>query len=203
VPPDAGEESGALDASVDAPPPIQVPVSRAWTTINGALFTTNGEGTVITGFTDPFTHPILVPSPSPIVPAPDFTVTATIYAPHECEFGLLTRMVGANTAVGLGAEFAQQSIPFLGKFAAASNYNPTPGPEGAAYTFVVGSRYVIKLTAAGTSVRGKLWKLPDPEPTSWLGPIEADSSTATGIGFYVYPIGQYDARIEDVEITVP
>jgi hypothetical protein len=166
---------------------------------------TTDAGTTITNYST-YSHPIIVPSPQPSVPAADFTVVARIYLPHPCEFGILTRVsADGASGVGLGSEVGADETPFLGAFRLTNGYSPTVDARGPLVPLIAEASYTIKLRAIGTQVWGKSWKLPDDEPTNWIGPIDAPNATDTGVGFYVYPAPTviYDARIDDMWITVP
>ncbi|MBX3224094.1 MAG: hypothetical protein KF795_26500 [Labilithrix sp.] len=184
-----------VDAGTDAA--ITILVGTDWASPNGATWIVDG-GTVITAFTA--THPVIVPRVQPAIPSEDYTATATVRAPNDGEFGLLTRVQADGSAVLIGSKFGAEFRPFMGSFS-PPDWNPSDDGRGPTYTFVAGSRYKLKLRAIANQVSGKMWVATEPEPATFQLVVTSPWSTGRGVGFYTY--GAIGAVLEDLEITVP
>ncbi len=82
----------------------------------------------------------------------------------------------------------------------STNWNPSLGASGPAYTFTPSARYRFQISVSDKEVRAKLWESTQPEPATqiiWLSPY----ATGRGVGFYTY--GVVDAVLESMFVTVP
>jgi hypothetical protein len=200
---DADAPVSAVDAGTDAEPGslIVIEVSKLFTTLNGATFTTTSAGTTITAYDAGATHPVIVPTPQPTIPAEDFTVLATVKAPTNGEFGILTRVQSSGAAVVFGSKFGNVNQPFLGTFG-PPDWNPTDGPRALAYSYTPNARYNFKVHASSNKITAKMWDAATPEPADSSAAVLAGPyTTGRGIGFYTYDIN--GAVLESMRVTVP
>jgi len=185
--PDAGEDAT-----------LTITIGARWTTPNGARWQVDGGATTIIGFDA--THPIIVPAPQPQIPSDDYTVTATVLAPGNGEFGILARIQPSDgSAVLFSSKYGADNFPWLGTFG-PPEWNPTRLANGASYTFTP-TRYRLWLNVQGNVARGKLWEASKPEPTVQVT-AEIPWTTGRGVGFYTYGTGA-GAVLEKLEVTVP
>lgn len=192
-----------IDAGADAEPGslIVIEVSKLFATLNGATFMTTSAGTTITAYDAGATHPVIVPTPQPTIPAEDFTVLATVKAPTNGEFGVLTRLQPSGAAVVFGSKFGNVNQPFLGTFG-PPDWNPTDGPRALAYSYTPNARYHFKVRASSNKITAKMWDATTPEPAeSSAATLASQYTTGRGIGFYTYDIN--GAVLESMRVTVP
>ena len=191
-------EAGAGDAEAGV---LQIAVSKQFITLNGATFATTDAGTTITAYDAGATHPVIVPLPQPSIPSEDFTVLATVFAPNDGEFGILTRVQPDGRAVVFGSKYGTQYQPFLGTFG-PPDWNPTDNANGLAYTYTLGARYKFKVRAVANQISAKMWDATTPEPAeSGAANLAGPYTTGRGIGFYTYAIN--GAVLESMSVTVP
>ncbi len=192
-----------MDASNDdGSQVVTIPVSKTYTSPNGATFDYDGGGGHITGYTTA-THPALVPSPQPSIPSDTYTVAATIQAGQSGEFGILARIQADYSCALLGSKYGTATEPFLASVSSA-DWNPNMLANGASYTFTTGGKYKMKLHVDGVNAQGKMWLATAPEPdwqvqTTMTMPLPW--STGRGVGYYVY--NTYDTVLLDMTVTVP
>lgn len=194
-----------IDAESDAASPIRVGVTAgvaSWFSPNGASVVVDDAGTRIVAYTDPATHPVIVPATQPAIPAEDYTVWATVRATAEGEFGILARVQGNGASVLLSSRYGSELNPWVGDFGPATNWNPTRSGMGPAYTFVPNTRYRFWLRVRGRTVEGKMWDasqaMPNNPQVTWT---QSPFMTGKGVGYYTYGVAQ--ATLESLEITVP
>jgi hypothetical protein len=182
-------------------PPIKVD-TKTWFSPNGASVVIDDAGTRIVGYTDPNTHPIIVPANQPNIPSEDYTVHAVIRATAEGEFGILARIQGNGAAVLLSSRFGAELNPWVGDIGPATGWNPARSGMGPAYTFVPNTRYRFWLRVRGRTVEGKMWDalqaMPINPQATWT---QSPFMTGKGVGYYTYGIAQ--ATLESIEVTVP
>jgi hypothetical protein len=214
--PDASAPQGrdAGDVPIDAPVTVEdagadtgpgslivIEVSKLFTSLNGATFMTTSAGTTITAYDAGATHPVIVPTPQPTIPSEDFTVLATVKAPTNGEFGILTRVQASGAAVVFGSKFGNVNQPFLGTFG-PPDWNPTDGPRALAYSYTANARYSFKVQASSNKITAKMWNAATPEPADSAAAVLAGPyTTGRGIGFYTYDIN--GAVLESMRVTVP
>lgn len=181
---------------------LQIPVAMQFTTINDATFMTTAAGTTITGYDGGATHPVIVPLPQPSIPSEDFTVLATVLAPTNGEFGLLTRIQPDNHAVLFGSKFGTQNQPFLGTIG-PPDWNPSDDARGLSYAYTTNARYKLKVRATANNIVAKLWDASTPEPSDKdaAALLASPYTTGRGIGFYTYTTN--GAVLESMVVTVP
>lgn len=195
---DAGADA-EVDAPDDGPEPVTIPVPQRWKTPNGAQFTTTDAGTTITGYTSAG-HPVIVPMTPPAVPSENYTVVATVRAPTNGEFGVITRVQADGSCALLGSKFGTDTRSFVGSMS-STDWSPNLVNLGPLYTFSAGARYRLKLRVAGDQATGKMWDSAQSEPEGWQTIGTIPWKTGRGVGYYVY--NTYDAVLESMEITVP
>lgn len=200
--PEAGDAeagpSGELDAGADGSKPVEITVGTDWDSPNGAEWIVDG-GTTITKL-GPAGHAVIVPKKQPAIPFESYTVFATVRAPNDGEFGILTRVQKDGAAVLIGSKFGSTPRPFMGNMR-PPEWSPTDDGRGPTYTFVPGARYNFKLQANGDQVSGKMWQATDPEPAAYQVTVTSPWSTGRGVGFYVY--GVNGSMLETMKITAP
>jgi hypothetical protein len=196
-PEDGGPVDPKLDAGPDAPGTVTITIGTDWMSPNGATWVVDG-GTAITGFSA--SHPVILPLKQPALPSDDYTVFATVRAPADGEFGILTRVQANGSAVVVGSKFGGESKPFLGSFT-PPNWNPSDDSRGQLYTFVPGGRYKFKIRALGSEVAGKMWEASQPEPPSFQVVAASPWATGRGVGYYTY--GVTGSVLESLQITIP
>lgn len=181
---------------------LAIPVSRQFTTLNGATFDTNAAGTTITAFDAGASHPVIVPLPQPSIPSEDFTILATVLAPTNGEFGILTRIQADERAVVFGSKYGGQNQPFLGTFG-PPDWNPGSDARGVAYAYTPNARFNFKVRATANQITAKMWDASTPEPADKdaAALFASPFTTGRGIGFYTYDIN--GAVLESMSITVP
>jgi hypothetical protein len=203
----------ASDASIDVVPAIDVDVpddgapglvfievSKNFSSPNGAVFTTDEAGTVIT-VTSAIEHAVIVPVPAPNITAEDYTVYATVRAPTNGEFGVLTRLqTDGGAAVLFGSKFGTENKPFLGTMG-PPDYNPSLDGRGAAYTWTADARYNFRLKAVGNMITGKFWDATQPEPALFQAVYLGPFATGRGIGFYTFKAN--GAVLESMRVSIP
>jgi hypothetical protein len=176
-------------------------VSRMWKSLAGSELATTEAGTQITGYSG-LNHPMIVPSPEPVIPSDDYTVTATVRAGSHCEFGVVGRLQeDGGGAIVSASTWGLEPFPSIGVM--DSTHNPSNAADGPGYdasTFG-GRRYQVKLRVSGARFEGKFWRTSNPEPEAWFGPSPTLLETGRRVGFYVYFC--YDAVLESMTITVP
>ena len=190
-------EAGVVDAAPDV---IFIEVPLTFSSPNGAGFTTTDAGTVI-NTAGGASHPVIVPMPPPGITAEDYTVYATVQAPANGEFGILTRFQpDGGAAVVFGSKFGGDNRPFMGWFK-SPDWNPTLDALGATYLYSTNARYKFRLRAVGNQISGKFWDATQPEPMSFQVLFSSPFTTGRGIGFYNYtPSG---AVLESLRISIP
>ena len=192
-------EASAGDAEAGV---LQIPVSKQFMTLNGATFATTAAGTTITAFDAGATHPVIVPLPQPSIPSEDFTVLATVLAPTNGEFGILTRLQPDNRSVVFGSKFGTQNQPFLGTIG-PPDWNPSDNARGLAYAYTPNARYKFKVRATANQITAKMWDAATPEPADKdaAALLASPFTTGRGIGFYTYTVN--GAVLESMSVTVP
>ena len=194
-------EPGDSDVVVDAGPDVVfIDVPLTFSTPNGAVFSTTAGGTTITA-AGGASHPVIVPMPPPGITAEDYTVYATVLAPGNGEFGVLTRFQpDGGAAVCFGSKFGTENRSFMGSFK-APDWNPALDTLGPTYVYTPNERFKFRLRAVGNEIAGKLWDAKQPEPASFQVLVVAPWTTGRGIGFYTYtPSG---AVLESLRISIP
>jgi hypothetical protein len=211
--PDAGDAADAsatdVDAQVEASAGdaeagiVEIPVSRQFTTLNGATFDTSDAGTTITAYDGGATHPVIVPLPQPSIPSEDFTVLATVLAPTNSEFGIVIRIQPDQRAVVFGSKFGAQNQPFLGTFG-PPDWNPSDDARGVAYAYTPNARFTFKVRATANQITAKMWDASTPEPADKdaAAIFASPFTTGRGIGFYTY-LADGGAVLESMSVTVP
>jgi hypothetical protein len=172
------------------------------TTLNDASFTTTkAGGTEIVNFDT--SHPIIVLAPQTAIPSDDFTLYATVKAPMDGEFGILTRIQPDGHGYIFGSEFGISHRAFLGLVGPAA-WNPNDDANATmspSWTFVANHEYKFLLRASGNTLTGKMWDATGAEPSLPQVTLTAIYSTGRGIGFYTY--GAIGALLENMYVTVP
>jgi hypothetical protein len=195
------DDGERVEAGTDADAgPIEIPVSKQFTTLNGATFLTNADGTTITAFDAGATHPVIVPVPQPEVPSEDYTLLATVKAPQNGEFGVLIRVQPAGNGVVFGSKFGGENRPFIGTIS-PPDWNPSNDARGVTYTFTANARYNFKLRAVANMISAKMWDATTPEPPQFQVLLASSLATGRGVGFYTYDIN--GAILESMTVTVP
>jgi hypothetical protein len=187
-----------LDAGADAPEALTITVPPSWRSPNDAGWIVDGDGgTKITSFGAG--HAVLLPVPDVNVTAEDYTLSGTVLAQQDGEYGFLVRVQPDGAGVLIGSKFGNESKPFLGSMS-PPDWAPSDDRRGGLYTFVTGTRYRFKLRARGDEVSGKMWA-GDLEPTNFQLTTSSPWRTGRGVGYYTY--GIVDVVLESVQITVP
>jgi len=191
--------TGNGDAEAGA---LTILVSTQFTTLNGATSDTTDAGTTITAFDGGAAHAVIVPLPQPSIPSEDFTILATVLAPTNGEFGILTRLQPDDHAVVFGSKFGAQNQPFLGTFG-PPDWSPSDDARGIAYAYTPNARFKLKVRAAANQITAKLWDASTPEPADKdaAAVLASAFTTGRGIGFYTYGIN--GAVLESMSVTVP
>lgn len=197
VVPSEALQDGSSDSGVDSG---IISVSTVFATVNGASFITTASGTTITGYSGTTYHAIIVPSPQPSIPSEDFTVIATVSAPTNGEFGILTRVQPDGSGVLYGSKFSTENKPFVGTVT-PPEWSPIALGRGVSYVYQPNARYRFKLKAVGNTVSAKMWDASQAEPAAFEVTTTTSFPNGKGVGFYTY--GLNDALLEGMSITVP
>lgn len=199
---DGGADVEPVEADVPdgSPDVILIEVPLNFSTPNGAVFTTTDAGTTITA-AGGASHPVIVPMPPPGISSENYTVYATVLAPANGEFGLLTRVQSdGGAAVVFGSKFGADQRSFMGTFR-TPDWNPTLDALGPPYVYTTNERFKFRLRAVGDQISGKFWDATQPEPASYQTLLTAPWSTGKGIGFYTYT--STGAVLESLRISIP
>lgn len=212
---DGGDAStGDAEAGV-----LEIQFGKTFMTLNGATFVTTAGGTTITATDGGPTaaHGVIVPVTQPAIPGDEFTVHATILAPSDMEFGLLTRLQpgnGNDRAVVFGSKLGAASQPFISTFGPPDwePVQPPPG-RGAPYTYGSGARYNFKVKCNGDKTTAKMWDATTAEPGDFTAATLDGGAVPTGrgIGFYVFAFHNVGTDgtitnapvLESLRVTVP
>lgn len=204
--PDAAKEDAPpvlVEGGEGGPNVVFIDVLPPYRGLNGATFASTDAGTTITAYDGGgANHAVIVPVQQPAIPAEDYTVYATVLAPTNGEFGILTRVQASGAAFGFGSKgFGVENKQFLGTFLPPEWAPSNQAQAQTAYVYVPNGRYKFQLQAVGDRISGKMWEATQPEPAAFQLVALAPWSTGRGVGFYDYLLT--GAVLESFRISIP